>query len=144
MSARPSPYSDRGIGERYTTEPQRQPCHPVSSYASEYRASAHDEHSGASYPYAQSYFVPSHYEYQNGKSRKRSNLPKQSTEIMKKWFDENMQNPYPSEEQKRHFAAVAGINLTQVSNWFINHRRRCPELREKRDKGRDGSRDDDL
>lgn len=24
--------------------------------------------------------------------------------------------------------------MTQVSNWFINHRRRCPELRDKRDK----------
>lgn len=40
-----------------------------------------------SYPYSQNaFFVPSHYEYQNGKSRKRSNLPKQSTEIMKRWF----------------------------------------------------------
>ncbi|KAJ9619917.1 homeodomain super [Taxawa tesnikishii (nom. ined.)] len=90
------------------------------------------------------FFVPTHYEHQNGKSRKRSNLPKQSTEIMKRWFDENMHNPYPSEEQKRHFAAAAGINLTQVSNWFINHRRRCPELREKRERGRSPEGDDDM
>lgn len=34
------------------------------------------------------YFVPSHYEYQHGKARKRSNLPKRSTEIMKTWFDQ--------------------------------------------------------
>jgi len=34
-----------------------------------------------------SYFMPSQYEYQQGKARKRSNLPKQSTEIMKTWFD---------------------------------------------------------
>ena len=33
-------------------------------------------------------FAPSHYEYQHGKARKRSNLPKQSTEIMKNWFDQ--------------------------------------------------------
>ena len=45
-------------------------------------------YNGVSYPYAQAFFVPSHYEYQNGKSRKRSNLPKQSTEIMKRWFGE--------------------------------------------------------
>ncbi|KAL1311592.1 hypothetical protein AAFC00_001707 [Neodothiora populina] len=101
-------------------------------------------YNAAAYPYSQAFFVPSHYDYQNGKSRKRSNLPKQSTEIMKRWFDDNLQNPYPSEEQKRHFAAVAGINLTQVSNWFINHRRRCPELREKRDKGRAGSREESV
>jgi len=34
---------------------------------------------------------------------------------MKQWFDEHIQNPYPTEEQKKHFAAAAGINLTQVS-----------------------------
>lgn len=34
------------------------------------------------------YFMQAHYEYQHGKTRKRSNLPKQSTEIMKTWFDE--------------------------------------------------------
>jgi len=54
------------------------------------------------------------YEYPNSKSRKRSNLPKQSTEIMKRWFDEHIENPYPSEEQKKYFAAKANINLTQV------------------------------
>ncbi|KAK3110183.1 homeodomain super, partial [Teratosphaeriaceae sp. CCFEE 6253] len=42
-----------------------------------------------------SYFMPSQYDYQHGKSRKRSNLPKQSTEIMKTWFDRNIINPYP-------------------------------------------------
>ena len=34
------------------------------------------------------FFMPSHYEYHQGKARKRSNLPKQSTEIMKTWFDQ--------------------------------------------------------
>lgn len=40
------------------------------------------------YPESHSpYFVPNHYDYKHGKTRKRSNLPKQSTEIMKNWFD---------------------------------------------------------
>jgi len=34
-------------------------------------------------------------------------------------------------------------NLEQVSNWFINHRRRCPELREKREKRSSPSDKDD-
>jgi len=55
------------------------------------------------------------YEYAGSKSRKRSNLPKQSTEIMKRWFEEHIDNPYPSEEQKKYFATKANINLTQVS-----------------------------
>ncbi|KAI7222682.1 hypothetical protein KC333_g956 [Hortaea werneckii] len=90
------------------------------------------------------YFMQAHYEYSHGKTRKRSNLPKQSTEIMKTWFDENMSNPYPSEEQKALFSKATGISMTQVSNWFINHRRRCPELRDKRERGRVGGRDFDL
>ena len=65
---------------------------------------------------------------------------------------QNIANPYPSEEQKAAFsnvseftrgngavidrAQVTGISMTQVSNWFINHRRRCPELRDKREKNR--------
>lgn len=95
---------------------------------------------------------PPVYDYQLAKARKRSNLPKESTDIMKRWFEDHLDNPYPSEEEKKYFAAKAGINLTQVSfpissplrlrlthvaqvsNWFINHRRRCPELREQRDK----------
>nr|OQO27482.1 hypothetical protein B0A51_06197 [Rachicladosporium sp. CCFEE 5018] len=87
------------------------------------------------------FFMPSHYEYQQGKTRKRSNLPKQSTEIMKYWFDQNIANPYRSEEQKQVFANATGISMTQVSNWFINHRRRCPELRDKRDRSRVGGGD---
>lgn len=35
-----------------------------------------------------SFFMPSQYDYRQGRARKRSNLPKQSTEIMKTWFDQ--------------------------------------------------------
>jgi len=34
---------------------------------------------------------------------------------MKRWFEEHIDNPYPSEEQKKYFATKANINLTQVS-----------------------------
>jgi hypothetical protein len=33
-------------------------------------------------------FLPGHGDYHLSKSRKRSNLPKESTDIMKHWFDE--------------------------------------------------------
>ena len=138
------------------------------------------------------FFFPNHYDYQNGKARKRSNLPKQSTEIMKTWFDQvsypiptrirlNVFRPthsliehhesIPQRRTKSHLlqrkllpslsllpiqnrgkiyldrsltfvvrpiTQATGISMTQVSNWFINHRRRCPELRDKREKGRGG------
>ena len=114
-------YQPQPSRERYAVEPPRQSYMPLSAnsmpreeYPPVARLDVPQAYGNAPYPYSHAFFVPSHYEYQNGKSRKRSNLPKQSTEIMKRWFDENMHNPYPSEEQKRHFAAVAGINLTQV------------------------------
>ena len=43
---------------------------------------------GISHAKPSSGFLPSPYEYQHIKVRKRSNLPKQSTEIMKVWFDQ--------------------------------------------------------
>ncbi|KAK5696095.1 homeodomain superfamily [Elasticomyces elasticus] len=91
-----------------------------------------------------SYFMPSQYDHQQGKARKRSNLPKQSTEIMKTWFDRNITNPYPSEDQKALFSRATGISMTQVSNWFINHRRRCPELRDRRERHRSHGAGSDM
>lgn len=71
---------------------------PVRDGYQEHRDSAHwheqqprsmHGYSQNTYPgNAPAFFMPSHYEYQHGKARKRSNLPKQSTEIMKTWFDQ--------------------------------------------------------
>ena len=91
------------------------------------------EYAHASYQNAQpAFFMPSLYDYRHGKVRKRSNLPKQSTEIMKTWFDQvslvpfsvrvfnaelmqskNITNPYPSEEQKALFSNVSEFRLNQ-------------------------------
>lgn len=67
-------------------------------------------------PSASSYSRPGVYDYQLAKARKRSNLPKESTDIMKRWFEDHLDNPYPSEDEKKFFAQKAGINLTQVSS----------------------------
>ncbi|WPH05089.1 Homeobox protein TGIF1 [Acrodontium crateriforme] len=112
------------------------------------RVPVHVDSNVAHIPYeyspASMYTMSNDYDFQHSKARKRGNLPKQSTEIMKTWFDQNISNPYPSEEQKLHFSKATGVSMTQVSNWFINHRRRCPELRDKRSKSRHGSKDGEL
>ncbi|OQN97072.1 hypothetical protein B0A48_16876 [Cryoendolithus antarcticus] len=141
---RATPYFPGQDRERYTAE-----CTQNLPTRSVLPGREHDSHMGLTGRAADivapdrraAFFMPSHYEYQQGKTRKRSNLPKQSTEIMKYWFDQNIANPYPSEEQKQVFANATGISMTQVSNWFINHRRRCPELRDKRDRSRVGGGD---
>lgn len=115
---------------------------------------------------------------QNSFNRKRrGNLPKEATAILKDWFAKHRESPYPSEDEKMelcgrtqltlsqvrhsHFPAVfqvsplalplyqslalgyPGISGSilahgnhadneQVSNWFINARRRAPQ-KEQRD-----------
>jgi len=62
---------------------------------------------------------PSH---ANGR-RRRGNLPKQSTDILRLWLQAHLVYPYPNDEQK-DFAQRTGLTISQISKWFINTRRR--------------------
>lgn len=78
---------------------------------------------------------------QNAFNRKRrGNLPKEATNLLKDWFQANRASPYPSEDQKMELCARTGLSLNQVSNWFINARRRQPqkEAREQATNGQNG------
>jgi len=57
------------------------------------------------------------------KSR-RGNLPKSATNLLKKWLFDHLFHPYPTEEEKSQLSLQTGLNLNQISNWFINARRR--------------------
>lgn len=56
--------------------------------------------------------------------RKRGNLPKHVTDILRQWFDEHENHPYPTEEEKQMLLIKTGLAMSQISNWFINARRR--------------------
>jgi len=74
---------------------------------------------------------PSHV---NGR-RRRGNLPKPVTDILRRWLQEHLDHPYPSDEQKQVFIQRTGLSISQISNWFINARRRqLPALKLKRAK----------
>ena len=51
-------------------------------------------------------------------------LPSGVTFILKNWIFKHLNNPYPTETQKRILANSTGLTIVQVSNWFINARRR--------------------
>ncbi|KAL2861354.1 homeobox KN domain-containing protein [Aspergillus pseudodeflectus] len=62
--------------------------------------------------------------------RRRGNLPKPVTDTLRAWFHEHLDHPYPSEEDKQMFMSRTGLTISQISNWFINARRRqLPALR---------------
>lgn len=58
------------------------------------------------------------------RSRTRNNLPKETTYILLKWLEEHLNHPYPNSFEKTQLMFSTGLNQQQLSNWFINARRR--------------------
>eukprot|EP01118_Nematostelium_gracile_P005319 TRINITY_DN1675_c0_g1_i2.p1 TRINITY_DN1675_c0_g1~~TRINITY_DN1675_c0_g1_i2.p1 ORF type:complete len:227 (-),score=73.97 TRINITY_DN1675_c0_g1_i2:152-832(-) len=56
--------------------------------------------------------------------KRRGNLPKAATNILKKWLFDHLFHPYPTEEEKANLSNQTSLSLNQISNWFINARRR--------------------
>ncbi|KAK6458394.1 uncharacterized protein RJT20DRAFT_31367 [Scheffersomyces xylosifermentans] len=60
----------------------------------------------------------------NGKRKTRNNLPKEITYILLKWLNDHLNHPYPNSFEKNQLMMATGLNQQQLSNWFINARRR--------------------
>ncbi|KAI8644989.1 homeobox KN domain-containing protein [Parasitella parasitica] len=56
--------------------------------------------------------------------KRRGNLPKTVTAVLKQWLIDHCRNPYPTEAEKTDLKDKTGLTLNQISNWFINARRR--------------------
>jgi len=66
--------------------------------------------------------------------RRRGNLPKATTALLKDWLAQHRKHPYPTEEEKVGLSRQTRLSLQQISNWFINARRRhLPHLLEAND-----------
>ncbi|SCU97043.1 LADA_0H04126g1_1 [Lachancea dasiensis] len=55
---------------------------------------------------------------------RRTNLPKETVEILNEWLLSHLNYPYPSPQEKRELLIRTGLSKVQLSNWFINVRRR--------------------
>ncbi|CAB4254265.1 similar to Saccharomyces cerevisiae YGL096W TOS8 Homeodomain- containing protein and putative transcription factor found associated with chromatin [Maudiozyma barnettii] len=55
---------------------------------------------------------------------KRSNLPKETVKILNNWLVNHLNNPYPTPAEKNVLLSQTGLTKIQLSNWFINVRRR--------------------
>eukprot|EP00013_Stygamoeba_regulata_P010133 CAMPEP_0177678452 /NCGR_PEP_ID=MMETSP0447-20121125/29015_1 /TAXON_ID=0 /ORGANISM="Stygamoeba regulata, Strain BSH-02190019" /LENGTH=338 /DNA_ID=CAMNT_0019187453 /DNA_START=38 /DNA_END=1054 /DNA_ORIENTATION=+ len=68
------------------------------------------------------------------KKKRRGNLPTDSVEVLKRWLFGHLKHPYPNEREKKELATKSGLTFNQVSNWFINARRRILQKEESNGK----------
>lgn len=51
-----------------------------------------------------------------------------NTAVLVKWIEDHQSNPYPTKAEKQYLAFYSGMNLTQLSTWFANARRRIKKI----------------
>jgi hypothetical protein len=61
---------------------------------------------------------------QIAEKRRRMNFSNEAVKTLKQWFSSHSSKPYPTEEEKEQLAYQTGITVHQVTNWFINMRKR--------------------
>eukprot|EP01135_Chromosphaera_perkinsii_P004384 Nk52_evm35s279 gene=Nk52_evmTU35s279 len=59
-----------------------------------------------------------------GGDAKRKTLPKAARNKLKNWLFNHLAHPYPTEEEKLVLQKETSLSVGQISNWFINARRR--------------------
>ncbi|VEU22561.1 DEKNAAC103523 [Brettanomyces naardenensis] len=60
--------------------------------------------------------------------KRRASLPKRTTAILLNWLNDNLDHPYPNSSEKADMLRMTGLTNQQLSNWFINARRRKIQL----------------
>lgn len=58
--------------------------------------------------------------------RKTTALPESTVEYLKRWImsPEHVAHPYPTEQEKAQIMKETGIEMKQLTNWFVNNRKR--------------------
>lgn len=59
-------------------------------------------------------------------TKKSPSIPQETVDYLKAWMmsPEHIAHPYPTEQEKAEIMAETGIELKQLTNWFVNNRKR--------------------
>ncbi|NP_001028060.1 homeobox protein TGIF2LX [Macaca mulatta] len=67
------------------------------------------------------------------KKKRKGYSPAESVKILRDWMYKHRFRAYPSEAEKRMLSKKTNLSLSQISNWFINARRRIlPDMLQRR------------
>ena len=55
---------------------------------------------------------------------RRFSLTNDSKRLLKQWFNDHIEHPYPTQREKDALARSAGLSLKQINDWFTNYRKR--------------------
>lgn len=60
------------------------------------------------------------------KKKKTTVLPRSTVEYLKDWMmsPDHINHPYPTDKEKDKIMADTGIEMKQLTNWFVNNRKR--------------------
>ncbi|KAF9544554.1 hypothetical protein EC957_011863 [Mortierella hygrophila] len=98
----------------------------AASATSSSSSSTHPGSSGGAQPSSSTHTDPNSTNGNNvdPNRKRRGNLPKSVTSVLKSWLVQNAIHPYPTEEEKMRLSEATQLSMNQISNWFINARRR--------------------
>ncbi len=120
-----SVYESRPISQ--TFPPSNRPFPPIKSEPQYQSHPPYDTYNARgpydSYSYASAGIHPTGPMYSTSSEagdsrnrRRRGNLPKQVTDILRAWFQDHLDHPYPTEEEKQIFIQQTGLTMNQVSS----------------------------
>mmetsp|Transcript_24359 Transcript_24359/g.34063 ORF Transcript_24359/g.34063 Transcript_24359/m.34063 type:complete len:402 (-) Transcript_24359:842-2047(-) len=62
---------------------------------------------------------------------RRRKLPRKAREILSAWFESNIADPYPSDDEREELIRTTGLTSKQIHHWFTNRRKRDVKWRAK-------------
>lgn len=57
-----------------------------------------------------------HFDQARSGKRRRGNLPKQVTDLLRSWLNDHLHHPYPTEDEKQMLMNQTGLTIHQVSS----------------------------